>query len=286
MSEEKNIEPSADDSLQTTESENISEQQTKNYKLKTMEVHHHPKVEKKNFKEYFLEFLMIFLAVTMGFFAETIREHFSDKEHEKKYIQSLYFDLKDDTANLSGNIPYWELVTKKIDTLRTELKKGDDMNKNLANIMACYVRDYGNFLYHDRTIAQLKSSGNFRIITNSSLADSIMEYDSYILSQLRDQEAHGQRLYINANNIRDKLFDSELTNINLKYGRHYVDSLLTANSSDYNIHLNNKELLFEFYNALQYWQTAIRWRLHSYIYLQKKATNMINMIKKEYHLDE
>jgi len=31
-----------------------------------MEVHHHPHVEKKNFKEYFLEFLMIFLAVTMG----------------------------------------------------------------------------------------------------------------------------------------------------------------------------------------------------------------------------
>ena len=32
-----------------------------------MEVHHHPNVEKKNFKEYFLEFLMIFLAVTLGF---------------------------------------------------------------------------------------------------------------------------------------------------------------------------------------------------------------------------
>ena len=40
-----------------------------------MEVHHHPHVEKKNFKEYFLEFLMIFLAVTLGFFAENIREH-------------------------------------------------------------------------------------------------------------------------------------------------------------------------------------------------------------------
>jgi len=38
-----------------------------------MEVHH-PHVEKKRFKEYFLEFIMIFLAVTMGFFAETIRE--------------------------------------------------------------------------------------------------------------------------------------------------------------------------------------------------------------------
>jgi len=31
-----------------------------------MEVHHHPHVEKKNFKEYFLEFVMIFLDVTMG----------------------------------------------------------------------------------------------------------------------------------------------------------------------------------------------------------------------------
>lgn len=32
-----------------------------------MEVHHHPEVEKKGFKEYAFEGLMIFLAVTMGF---------------------------------------------------------------------------------------------------------------------------------------------------------------------------------------------------------------------------
>jgi hypothetical protein len=30
--------------------------------IKNMEAHHHPKVENKNFKEYFLEFIMIFLA--------------------------------------------------------------------------------------------------------------------------------------------------------------------------------------------------------------------------------
>jgi hypothetical protein len=46
-----------------------------------MEVHHHPHLphgEKKKFKEYFLEFLMIFLAVTLGFFAENVREHFDE----------------------------------------------------------------------------------------------------------------------------------------------------------------------------------------------------------------
>jgi hypothetical protein len=54
-----------------------------------MEVHHHPHVAKKNFKEYFLEFLMIFLAVTMGFFAENIREHFTEKAKGKEYIKSF-----------------------------------------------------------------------------------------------------------------------------------------------------------------------------------------------------
>jgi len=37
---------------------------------KNMEVHHHPDLHhrKKKFKEYVLECLMIFLAVTLGFF--------------------------------------------------------------------------------------------------------------------------------------------------------------------------------------------------------------------------
>jgi hypothetical protein len=50
-----------------------------------MEVHHHPDLHhnRKHFREYFLEFLMIFLAVTMGFLAESLREHFGDKEKER-----------------------------------------------------------------------------------------------------------------------------------------------------------------------------------------------------------
>jgi hypothetical protein len=50
-----------------------------------MEVHHHPKPEKKKFKEYFFEFIMIFLAVTIGFFAENVRESITDKKREKQY---------------------------------------------------------------------------------------------------------------------------------------------------------------------------------------------------------
>ncbi|HSN09540.1 MAG TPA: hypothetical protein VLS85_10895, partial [Hanamia sp.] len=63
-----------------------------------MEVHHHPHIEKKGFKEYFLEFLMIFLAVTMGFFAENIRESIKDKKQLNEYIESMVNDLQSDTS--------------------------------------------------------------------------------------------------------------------------------------------------------------------------------------------
>jgi hypothetical protein len=56
-----------------------------------MEVHHHPDPnhKRKNFREYFLEFLMIFLAVTLGFFAENLREHFAYSNKQKIYINGL-----------------------------------------------------------------------------------------------------------------------------------------------------------------------------------------------------
>jgi len=67
----------------------------------TMEVHKHPHhvTHKKKWIEYFLEFLMIFSAVTLGFYAENIREHASDTAREKEYMRSMVEDLKQDTSN-------------------------------------------------------------------------------------------------------------------------------------------------------------------------------------------
>jgi hypothetical protein len=245
-----------------------------------MEVHHHPHVEKKGFKEYFLEFLMIFLAVTLGFFAETLREHFADKEKERKYVQSLYYDLKDDSTQFSSEIPFWQSQLKRIDTLRTEIKKGDHMNTRVAIETSLYIRAYSNFRYHDRTISQLKSSGNFRLL-DAVLADSLMEYDSYITSQLRDQESNGQKIYIDVNNLQNKIFESGLFSIYVEKGPAYVDSLLKADPNAFEIHTANKDLLFEYYNALDFWQTAIHWRLYSCLRLRQKVNSLINLINKE-----
>ncbi len=55
-----------------------------------MEVHHHGHVhEKKKWKEYVFQFLMLFLAVFCGFLAENQREHVVENQREKKIYQII-----------------------------------------------------------------------------------------------------------------------------------------------------------------------------------------------------
>lgn len=50
-----------------------------------MEVHHpHHSDHLKKWSELLLEFFMLFLAVTLGFFAENIRESIAAKHRKKK----------------------------------------------------------------------------------------------------------------------------------------------------------------------------------------------------------
>src|SRR5438477_4840010 len=64
-----------------------------------MEIHKHPHhvTHKKKWGEYLLEFLMLFLAVFLGFLAENLRERIVVHTIEKEYIHSLVEDLKSDT---------------------------------------------------------------------------------------------------------------------------------------------------------------------------------------------
>ena len=157
-----------------------------------MEVHHHPKVEKKNFQGYFLEFVMIFLAVTMGFFAESIREHITDNSKEKEYIISMIEDAKTDTANFQKQIELNTFRYKRLDTLAFLCLNYDASGKNDENIYRLYR--YG--LAHpafvsptERTIQQLKNAGGMRLIRKKAAVDSIILYDD-LSKKLADQQAY------------------------------------------------------------------------------------------------
>ena len=90
-----------------------------------MEVHHHPNLhhQAKPWKEYLLEFLMIFLAVTLGFFAENIREYISEGKKAKEYVLSFKEDLIKDTNN----------IDKVIVLLKKDISGCDSLNYYLVN---------------------------------------------------------------------------------------------------------------------------------------------------------
>ena len=84
-----------------------------------MELHKHPQhlTHKKRWGEYLLEFLMIFLAVTLGFFSENIREYFVDTSREKEFMASLVKDLELDTSQFSRIRLYRTEKLRKMDSL-------------------------------------------------------------------------------------------------------------------------------------------------------------------------
>src|SRR4030095_6578489 len=77
---------------------------------------------RKKWTHYLWEVLMLFLAVFCGFLAENQREHFVEHRREKKLMESLYEDLKKDTADFIYDTTWWNNAISRIDTIRKEIE--------------------------------------------------------------------------------------------------------------------------------------------------------------------
>jgi hypothetical protein len=146
-----------------------------------MEVHHHPHVEKKNFKEYFLEFLMIFLAVFLGFIAENIREKLSENSKGKEYISSIKKDLVADTSAINDFIPSTFLRINHLDSLIGMLQQpGPTLRGSLLYYLARGATRVRTFEPTNSTITELEHSGNLRLITNRKVIDALIKFQKII----------------------------------------------------------------------------------------------------------
>ena len=148
-----------------------------------MEVHHHPDLhhKPKPWKEYFLEFLMIFLAVSLGFIAENLREHITDHSKEKQYIVGFIRNVKDDKANLRHVIGFARQQVKGIDSMLklSHVNMANDSNrKSFYHFAIGYFYSSSSFKSNGATLQQLKSTGDYRLIEKDHVADSLTKYDA------------------------------------------------------------------------------------------------------------
>ena len=206
---------------------------------------------KRNWVEYLLEFLLVLSAVFLGFFADSVRERREDRQKEKRYIKSLLKDIEGDSylsAVLSDTIYY---QAKKIDTL-VGFFASDSLN-DPGIVQKCYqlapigLKFFPNFFY-ERTITQLLSSGNMRLIEDQDVADSIMAYHSDIKFLETQKE-----LYINSvNNCRQNMYD--IFDIFFHRTEYYEDGELyfvNADNSKQKFRSTNKGLLYKFITSME-----------------------------------
>ena len=161
-----------------------------------MEVHHHshaPNTDNhrghKKWTHYFWEFLMLFLAVFCGFFAEYQLEHKIESDRGRQYVYSMYEDLKMDTLTLNTIIDNRIRRNEMFDSLFLLI---DNPGNHLSSLyfFARHITRTAPVLFinNDRTIQQLKYSGGLRLITNKRISDSIMIYDKQVRLVLERQE--------------------------------------------------------------------------------------------------
>lgn len=245
-----------------------------------MELHHaHAPQKEKKIKHYLFEFLMLFLAVSAGFFVENLRERIVENKREKEYILSVSEDLKLDIYTIDSIIN----IRKKKDLLLDSLLyllNYTDPNKN-GNDIYYYARwaprTY-RFYSNDRTMLQLKNSGNWRLIHKKEVSTALQLYDELVRSLTLYIEQREESLVLIMYSSINKLFDNRVFNTMVN-GLSFVrpvnnPQLLSTSKADLN----------EFCNQLHFLKNSNLYFTITSQTILNNARKTLELLKKEYHL--
>jgi len=247
-----------------------------------MEVHQHTHTPRKKWTHYLWEFLMLFLAVFCGFLAENLREHFIEQRREKQYVISFIEDLKSDISNYNRQIRYRTISQNRADSL-VILLLSPERNKHVDSIYVCVERvGRGNlFFYSDRTIQQLKNSGDMRLIRNQVASNLIMQYDQ-LVRDMQHFELIREEILTRFRETSSYILDAAIF-----YSMTDTSSEMSINSPKGNSKLfsDNPETI----NRLCYWANRFRIANQQVIVkqtdLKNSAIRIMEFLRKVYKLD-
>jgi hypothetical protein len=256
-----------------------------------MEVHAHSHTPRKKWTHYFWEFLMLFLAVSLGFYAENTRETILHKKEVKTQLNSMLSDLQSDITLFDSVTDRNTNGAQMADSL-VEMLHSDITNTTEIYFAARIVTaNLGYYYTNAKSFDQLKTAGLLRYIKNKDLLDSIGTYyasfqwlaNQIDLLRLKMDEVHKgntrlfnsyvfQQMTMNIKIISNSGLGGRRTSINKPLIK---PTLLSADIKD----INTVSLNYHYYS------TTIKFYIRNAIALQNRAKELIEMIKKEYKFD-
>jgi|SRR5665213_1176072 len=247
-----------------------------------MEVHHHPHVEKKRFKEYFLEFLMIFLAVTLGFFAENYRENIVNHQKEHHYIEGLLADLTKDTSAIVGTISYQEFwISKMENALKIPVEKirdiptQDSFYRNFVYFYAWLT----SFTQNDNTFSQLKNAGGFSVIHKEDVIDSISLLNNYYQGSVQNNTTWYTKAYEKTADLAAQLIRLPETPVNIN------DTTFAEIPNNREVFTRyDKPLIEQLFTLIRYQKGTLLLLIECERDYSMRATRLIQLLQKEYKI--
>lgn len=215
----------------------------------------------KDWKKYLVEFIMIFLAVFLGFLAENLREEFADREHAEELARSLYEELRNDSiavkARIEGRIKKEKAIEYMVPFFRDSSLNSRSKALSINFIWAVTARTPIIFTPRTVVLEQLRSSGSLRYFKNKELQTLIgdlsvaidyikarQEYENAIFETYMEPIMARHMDY----NFQFKLFDKTIFERLAEYekSQEYIPFQLSQQEK-----INRAEIM----NALSYYHT-------------------------------
>ncbi|MGF2411100.1 hypothetical protein [Ferruginibacter sp.] len=271
-----------------------TEPQTTNPKQQTeeMEVHHHAHNpaephHKKNWKGYFWEFLMLFLAVSLGAYVENTRESMLHKKEMKTQLNSMLSDLQSDITlfdSVTDRNSYGALMADSlIQMLHTDITNTSEIYFAARTVTA----NLGYYYTNSKSFDQLKTAGLLRYIKNKELLDSIGAYyvsfqwlaNQIDLLRLKMDEIHKGNTRLFNSYVFQQMMSTRITTSTSLGGQKTTigkpainPDLLSTDTKD----INTVSLNYHYYSS------TIKFYIRMGYTLQTRAKGLIEIIKKEY----
>lgn len=254
-----------------------------------MEVHHHSH-KPKNWKEYITEFIMLFAAVTLGFFAENIREHSIISHRIEQNKVAILKDLEQDAITIDSILIDEQNAFKTFDRLLNVLylAKNKSINQDqiidsikvFPDILATTFTLYVN----NSSFKNMQSSGLLSYVEEEELKNSLSYYYEVLFKRIESNNNFFDQVGTELNGILPigigsliRKVKTDSTNYDLNKPSNYLNFMLSLQETK-NL-LQSEKFIYDiqrYYNQIFVYQLALK-------FAKEENSKLIKLLKSEHH---
>ncbi len=254
-----------------------------------MEVHHHSH-KPKNWKEYITEFIMLFAAVTLGFFAENLREHSIISHRIEQNKVAILKDLENDAITIDSILIDEQNAIKTFDRLLNVLylAKNKTINqeqlidsiKVFPDIIATTFTLYVN----NSSFKNMQSSGLLSYVEEENLKNSLSYYYEVVFKRIESNNVFfdqagkefGTTMPLGIGSYFRKMRNDQ-SNYDLNKPSNYANFMLSLQETK-NVLLSEKFIfdIQKYYNQIFVYQMALKMA-------KEENGKLLKLLKSEHH---